>query len=140
MMQNTMIVIGQWLSSLVVYATSSRSDDLAWRIPIITQIIPPALLLIGMPFIAESPSWLIIKGRSADAAKAFRRFNGPDYDVDTAMALATTSVEQERELERAQSSWLQCFKGSDGRRTLIICMVYIAQQFIGVNFIAGYLT
>ncbi|KAJ9144579.1 Maltose permease [Pleurostoma richardsiae] len=137
---NTMIVLGQWLNSLVVYACSDRPDDFAWRIPVITQIIPPALLLIGMPFLAESPSWLIIRGRFEDAAKSFRRFNGPDFDVDGAMALATTAVEQERELERAQSSWMQCFKGSDGRRTLIICMVYIAQQFIGVNFIAGYLT
>jgi len=139
-MKNTMIVVGQWLNSLVVYACSDRADDFAWRIPVITQIIPPALLLIGMPFLAESPSWLIIRGRFEDAAKSFRRFNGPDFDVDGAMALATTAVEQERELERTQSSWMQCFKGSDGRRTLIICMVYIAQQFIGVNFIAGYLT
>jgi len=47
---------------------------------------------------------------------------------------------QSREaLNEEASSWIDCFKGPNLRRTIIICMVYIAQQFIGVNFIAGYL-
>ncbi|KAJ5988079.1 hypothetical protein N7481_003289 [Penicillium waksmanii] len=137
---NTMIVLGQWINSAAVLACSNRSDDLAWRIPIITQMIPPGLLLIGLPFLAESPSWLIMKDRHEEAARSFRYFNGPDFDVDEAMAITTAAVAQEKELSRTGSAWLDCFRGPDGRRTLIICMVYIAQQFIGVNFVSGYLT
>ncbi|KAK4234234.1 general substrate transporter [Achaetomium macrosporum] len=138
---NTMIVVGQWLNSLAVYGSSFRTDDLAWRIPIATQIIPPGILLLGLPFLPESPSWLIIKGKPQEAAASFRKFNGSDFDVDTAMATTTAAVVAEKELakEGSQTSWLQCFRGIDGRRTLIVCMVYISQQFIGVNFIAGYL-
>ncbi|KAL2810339.1 general substrate transporter [Aspergillus granulosus] len=137
---NTMIVLGQWLNSAAVLGSSDRTDSLGWRIPIITQLIPPSLLLIGLPFLAESPSWLIMEGRPEEAAASFRRFNGPQFDVDTAMAVTTAAVVQEQELARTGSAWLDCFKGSDGRRTLIVCMVYIAQQFIGVNFVSGYLT
>ncbi|KAI0123760.1 maltose permease [Xylariales sp. AK1849] len=142
---NTMIVIGQWLSSGAVYSASSRyddDDDRTWRIPIITQLIPPAIILIGSLMLPESPSWLIIKGRREEAAKAFRTFNGPKFDVSGAMAVMTAAVMQEQELEQASRSysWIDCFKGPNGRRTLIICMVYVAQQFIGVNFVAGYLT
>ncbi|KAI0593541.1 general substrate transporter [Biscogniauxia sp. FL1348] len=140
---NTMIVIGQWLSSLVVYsASASYSDDMQWRIPVITQLIPPAVLLAGSFIMPESPSWLILKDRREEAAKAFRNFNGPKFDVNAAMAIMTAAVLKEREIthESKSSSWLDCFRGSNGRRTLIICMVYIAQQFIGVNFISGYLT
>lgn len=136
-----MIVLGQWLASLVILATSERGDDSAWRLPLITQLIPPGLILVGLPFLAESPSWLINKGRRDDAIKSFLRFNGPKFNVDAAMANAEAAVAQEQEHNKAanQTSWLQCFKGSDGRRTLIICMVYISQQFIGVNFIGSYL-
>ncbi|KAF6840437.1 maltose permease [Colletotrichum plurivorum] len=138
---NTMIVIGQWLNSLAVFASDkTHSDSLAWRIPIITQIIPPGLLLLGLPFLAESPSWLIMHGRHEEAAQSFRRFNGPNFDVDTAMTIMTVAVAKEQEISKESGTWLQCFRGSDGRRTLIICMVYISQQFIGVNFISGYLT
>ncbi|KAF6816801.1 maltose permease [Colletotrichum sojae] len=138
---NTMIVIGQWLNSLAVFATDkTHSDSLAWRIPIITQIVPPGLLLLGLPFLAESPSWLVMQGRHEEAAQSFRRFNGPNFDVDTAMTIMTVAVAKEQEISKESGTWLQCFRGSDGRRTLIICMVYISQQFIGVNFISGYLT
>ncbi|KAF7558170.1 hypothetical protein G7Z17_g107 [Cylindrodendrum hubeiense] len=137
---NTMIVIGQWLNSLVVYACSDRTTDMAWRIPIITQVIPPCLLLLGLTILPESPSWLLIRGRTEDARKSYLRFNGPDFDADTAVAVAALAIRKEQEETAGGGSWMQCFKGPDGRRTLIICMVYIAQQFIGVNFVSGYLT
>ncbi|KAI5918150.1 general substrate transporter [Camillea tinctor] len=140
---NTMIVIGQWLSSLAVFsASASYSGDMQWRIPVITQLVPPAILLAGSLILPESPSWLILKDRRDEAAKAFRKFNGPKFDVNEAMAVMTAALLKEQEIaqENKSSSWLECFKGSNGRRTLIICMVYIAQQFIGVNFVGGYLT
>ncbi|KAL6415157.1 maltose permease [Ilyonectria robusta] len=136
-----MIVVGQWLHGAACYAASlSFSGDRAWRVPIISQLIPPCILLLGLPFLAESPAWLILKGRHAEARKSLRRFHGPDIDVDTAMAFAVSAVEAEREVGKSSSSYLQCFKGTDGGRTLIIYMTYIAQQLTGINFIAGYLT
>ncbi|UPK89264.1 hypothetical protein LCI18_000199 [Fusarium solani-melongenae] len=137
---NTMIVIGQWLNSLVIYACSDRTDDMAWRIPVITQLIPPCLLLMGLFFLPESPSWLLVRGRIDDAKNSYLRFNGKDFDADTAVAVAQLAIRSENEAMGEGGSWLQCLKGTDGRRTLIICMVYIAQQFIGVNFVSGYLT
>lgn len=135
-----MIVPGQWLNSVAVYASSSRTADLAWRIPIITQMIPPGLLLlIAIPFLPESPSWLIIQGRHDEATKSVLRFHGLAYDVDSAVATMTAAYQQEQELNHEKPNWLECFKETNGRRTLLICMVYIAQQTIGVNFIAGYL-
>ncbi|KAF4931802.1 General alpha-glucoside permease [Colletotrichum viniferum] len=138
---NTMIVIGQWLNSLADFASDkTHTDQLAWQIPIITQIIPPGLLLLGLPFLPESPSWLIKHGRPDEAAKSFRRFNGPNFDVDEAMTIMTVAVAKEQEYSKEGGSWLQCFKGPDGRRTLIICFVFVSQQFIGANFVSGYLT
>ncbi|KAK0382788.1 hypothetical protein NLU13_9883 [Sarocladium strictum] len=141
--QNTMIVLGQWLNSLVIYACNTRYfNDLAWRIPIITQIIPPGILVLVLFFLPESPSWLLIKGRREDAANAFRRFNGPGFDVDSAMAVADVAIGKEREARQLEkgSRWLDCFRGTNLRRTTIIVMVYLSQQFIGVGFISGYLT
>jgi MFS transporter, SP family, general alpha glucoside:H+ symporter len=138
-----MIVLGQWLGSATVYAASvTQSGDNTWRIPIITQLIPPAILLLGSLILPESPSWLLIKGKREAAAASFRKFNGPKFDVDKAMAILTATVMQEQELRAANkaATWLDCFRGVNGRRTMIVCSVYIAQQFIGVNFISGYLT
>lgn len=137
-----MIVLGQWLNALCIMGSESLEGDAQWRAPLITQVIPPGLLLCGFFYLPESPSWLIVKGRTEEAAKAFRRFNGPKFDVDGAVATTKAAVDAEQEVAKAGDSagWLQCFKGADGRRTLIICMVYIAQQTVGVNFVSGYLT
>jgi hypothetical protein len=137
-----MITLGQWLNSLVVFACKKDPSDMAWRIPLITQVIPPGLLLLNLFFLPESPTWLIIKGRRDDAAKAFRRFNGDGFDVDAAMAIATVAIAKEEEAKKAQenSKWLECFQGTNLRRTTIIIMVYLSQQFIGIGFINGYLT
>ncbi|KAF7186976.1 Major facilitator-type transporter ecdC [Pseudocercospora fuligena] len=137
---NTMIVIGQWTCSLGVYAASFRKGDSAWRVPLLVQLIPPAVLfIIALPFLPESPSLLIMRGKREAAAKALRIFNGPRYNVEEAITTLELTIQHEHELLEQKSSYLDCFTSPNGRRTLIICMVYIAQQFIGVNFIAGYL-
>lgn len=137
-----MITLGQWLNSLVVYACKEYASDMAWRIPVITQIIPPGLLLLNLFLLPESPTWLLINGRREEASKAFLRFNGPDFDVDSALAVAETAIAKEEEAKKEQegSRWIECFKGTNLRRTTIIVMVYMSQQFIGVGFISGYLT
>jgi MFS family permease len=135
-----MIVIGQWSCALGVYAGSFRHDDYAWRAPLFTQVIPPVFLFcIALPLLPESPSWLILRGRREQAAKALRTFNGQDFDTDKAIAQIELAIQEEYRVLEQKSSYIDCFKPPNLRRTGIICMVYIAQQFIGINFIAGYL-
>ncbi|KAF2027100.1 MFS general substrate transporter [Setomelanomma holmii] len=43
---NTMIVVGRWSCALVGYGGSLIGSDLGWRIPILTQLVPPTLMLI----------------------------------------------------------------------------------------------
>lgn len=136
-----MIVLGQWTNALTVYGTSGRPNDSAWRIPIFCQVIPAGFfLLVAGPFLPESPSWLILHHKREEAAKSLKRFNGPDYDVDAAIATIEVAIQHEHKFIEEKATYIDCFRGVNGRRTLIIVMVYLAQQFIGVNFIAGYLT
>ena len=138
-----MIVLGQWFSSICVYAASFRTGDSAWRIPLITQLIMPGLLLlIGIPLLPESPAWLVMHDRHDDAIKALKAFNGKDYDADLALRgiQAAIDMESENKIQQKNSTWAECFRQPNLRRTIIICMVYLSQQFIGVNFVSGYLT
>jgi len=135
-----MIVIGSWLCALAGYGASHIQNDWAWRTLLLTQLAPPvAMLTFGILLLPESPSWLIIKGRRAQAAHSFRRFNGPDFNAESAIMVLEAAIEKEKALEKENISYLDCFKGPNLRRTVIVCMMYLAQQVSGVGFITGYL-
>ncbi|KAM6522992.1 hypothetical protein FALCPG4_012598 [Fusarium falciforme] len=138
---NTMIVLGAWLNSLAILACDHYHDDMSWRIPLITQAGPPSLLLLFLVLLPESPAWLIIKGREEEAAQSFRRYNGPNFDVASAVAVAKAAVEQEKIMREQQknSGWLECFHGTNLRRTMVNVGIYSSQQFVGVGFVTGYL-
>jgi MFS family permease len=138
---NSMIVIGGWSCSLVAYGGSFINNDWAWRMPFLTQLVPPVtMLVLAVPLLPESPSWLIMRGRREEALAALRKFNGPDSpDIETKLAVLEEAAKQQQALAQEKSSYLDCFKGTDRRRTTIILMAFLSQQFGGSLFISGYL-
>ncbi|PLB46475.1 maltose permease [Aspergillus steynii IBT 23096] len=137
---NTMIVLGQWSCALVGYGGSFISNDWGWRMPILTQLVPPvSMFILGSLLLPESPSWLLMKGRHEEAVQSLRKFRGPEADVETAIAQMEVAIEKEKQVQEQGSSYIECFQGTNRRRTIIVLMVYVSQQLIGSNFITSYL-
>ncbi|KAH3336053.1 hypothetical protein KXW81_002368, partial [Aspergillus fumigatus] len=134
------VIGGQWLASLTVYGSTFRSDADAWRVPLICQIIPPGIVFLAAgTILPESPTWFLIKDRRDEARKAFQRFNGLHFDGGPALDHTLAAIVVEKENASGNHSWIECFQQPNLRRTTIVVMTYLAQQLIGVNFIAGYL-
>lgn len=55
-------ILGVILAAGVVYASSKSNSPSAYLIPIGLQIIAPAIMVFGSPFLPESPRWLVWKG------------------------------------------------------------------------------
>ncbi|KAK7424345.1 hypothetical protein QQX98_000613 [Neonectria punicea] len=137
---NTMIVLGQWACALVEYGGTFMESDWGWRMPILTQLVPPAaMLVLGLLLLPESPSWLLMKGRRDEVGKSLRKFYGPDVDIEPKLAVMEVTLAKEKEIDNQDSSYLECFQGVNRRRTTIVVMVYLCQQFCGAGFVAGYL-
>lgn len=106
-----------------------------YRIPIALQWMFPTPLAILIFFAPESPWWLTRKGRLEDAAKSVARLGRRTRTNTTeVVAMMRRVVEMERSAKRP--SHLELFKGTDLRRTLIVCGVYAAQNLTG-NLIAN---
>ncbi|KAK5704595.1 hypothetical protein LTR17_021751 [Elasticomyces elasticus] len=82
--------------------------------------------------------WLIRKGRNDDARESLRRLNttGTDASLDDTISMMRHTNEVEKELDHG-SSYVDCFRGVNLRRTEITCIVWVIQAASGAS-LTGY--
>lgn len=135
---NLAFVIGQFIAQGCAAGLESRLDEWAYKAPFALQWIWPTVLLVGLFFVPESPYWLVRKGRKEDARKSLLALssakNRPDVDEVLVMIEQTDLLEQELE---ATTTYFDCFRGVNLKRTEISVMVYLI-QVIGGNPLIGY--
>jgi len=135
-------VMGQFVASGVLKGVSVRNDQWAYRIPYALQWLWPMPLIVGILFAPESPWWLVRKERYEDARKSLLRLASPDKNPDFNADETIAMYKHTNEMEKAESSgtsYWDCFKGTDWRRTEIACMTWFVQSFCGSSFM-GYST
>ena len=131
---NLCFVIGQLLGNGVTAGTQKRNDHWAYSIPFALQWFWILVLLPGLAFIPESPWWLIRKERFDDAETSLRRLASDKVDVKASLAFIVETDRLEQELEAGSTYW-DCFKGANWRRTEISMGVYCTQVLSGIYLI-----
>ncbi|KAJ0415054.1 general substrate transporter [Aspergillus carlsbadensis] len=131
-------VIGQLIASGILKGLSERTDQWAYRIPFALQWIWPIPIFIGVVFAPESPWWLVRKGRTEDAVNALLRLTSKgdaDFDAHETVAMMVHTNEMEKEITTGTSYW-DCFRGHDLRRTEVSCLIWAAQNLCGSGLMA----
>lgn len=113
---------------------SSNATKWGYRIPFAIQWVWPALLFSYVFFAPESPYWLVRKGKIDAAETALRRLiSKPDkVDIHQMLALIQRTNEREKQ-DQTESSYWDCFKGSNLRRTEISAMAWSIQILSGLS-------
>ncbi|KAH5583459.1 hypothetical protein HBI24_107860 [Parastagonospora nodorum] len=124
--------LGQLISAGVQSGFSGNSSQWAYRIPFALQWAWPLPLFAMLFFAPESPWHYVRNGDYEMAEKMINRLASPrqQHLAKQKVALMAHTNELEYALE-ANTSYFQCFKGIDLRRTEIACMVFAAQPFCG---------
>ncbi|USP80624.1 hypothetical protein yc1106_07898 [Curvularia clavata] len=132
--------LGQLIGIGVIRSLVNRPDQWSYRIPYALQWMWPVPLLIGVFLAPESPWWLVRKGRLDDAKKSLLRLTSlnreTDFDADETVAMMVHTTALEEKITQGASYW-DCFKGTDLRRTEIVCMAWAMQNLSG-NAFSGY--
>jgi SP family general alpha glucoside:H+ symporter-like MFS transporter len=90
-------------------------------------------------FLPESPWWLASKERHNDAHKALQGLGHSGHDGEQKLAQIITTLEQVRH-ETEGVTYLECFRKSNLRRTIISIMPLSIQALSGIAFAASYST
>jgi MFS transporter, SP family, general alpha glucoside:H+ symporter len=97
----------------------------------------PLPIFIGCLFAPESPWWHVRKGHHEAAKKSLLRLTtagvDPDFNADETIAMMIHTNALEMEIN-AGTSYLECFKGVDLRRTEIVSVTWVIQAFCGSAF------
>lgn len=134
-------VLGQLIASGVLKGLETRADEWAYRIPFAIQWAWPVPIFIGVFLAPESPWWLIRRDRRDDAVKALRRLTvarHPDFNAEETVSMIVYTNALEKQVETG-TSYVDCFRGCDLRRTEISCLVWAAQSLCGGGLM-GYST
>ncbi|KAH7008999.1 putative hexose carrier protein [Ilyonectria destructans] len=134
-MQLSNLILGLIIANWLDYGMASYSGSVQWRFPCAFQIIFCVIIGCYIPFLPESPRFLVREGRFSDASKSLAALRGSD-DIAEEIGQIKYAVE----IEAEQGSWSDIFKngGVSGRTRVIIAFwVNAMQQLTGSNVISS---
>jgi SP family general alpha glucoside:H+ symporter-like MFS transporter len=126
---------GQLLSAAILKALVNNKTEWSYRVPFAIQWVWVIPLLIGGYLCPESPWFLVRAGRLDEAEHSLRRLaqknSNTDYKAQIALMVHTTRLEEE---EKLGTSYFDCFRGTNLRRTEIACGAFLSQITDGGAF------
>ncbi|WVF72569.1 hypothetical protein IAT40_007386 [Kwoniella sp. CBS 6097] len=126
--------VGAIIVGGVAYKYNTHDGADAYRIPIALQWMFPTPLAVFIFFAPESPWWLVRKGKLEQAARSVERLGRKSLlNSQEVVAMMRRVVDHESE---SSPNFIELFKGTDLRRTAIVCGIYAAQNLAG-NLIAN---
>ncbi|OQU97536.1 hypothetical protein CLAIMM_03458 [Cladophialophora immunda] len=130
-------VFGSFICTLISNRTKTYPGNHSWQDPVLSCFAFPAFTLLFCWLIPESPRWLIRKNKKAKAVKWLRKLHGSTegYDAETEADLLHAAITTESEL---RGTWLDLFRGTNARRTMIAVVSGAFNQLTGQSFVSQY--
>ncbi|KAF9632465.1 putative hexose transporter protein [Lasiodiplodia theobromae] len=141
-MYNTLWYVGSIVAAWTVYGTVKYTSDAAWRIPVGVQAAMPAIQLIGIWFLPESPRWLCAKDRASEAFEVLAKYhaNGDTHSAFIEQELFEIQETIRLEQQNSHGSWADLVRTPGNRkRLLLIILTAFFSQCSGNGLVSYYI-
>uniref|UniRef100_A0A0B7KCS7 Major facilitator superfamily (MFS) profile domain-containing protein n=1 Tax=Bionectria ochroleuca TaxID=29856 RepID=A0A0B7KCS7_BIOOC len=121
-------------------AFSTYTTGLGWKIITAIQFVFPVFIIIFSFLIPHSPRWLLSKDREEEALAALKRLR-PKADAEDGTCEAEIQTIRAALQEHVHKGpWIDLFRGTNLRRTMLVIVFYFYQQTTGQAFVSTYQT
>lgn len=134
---NVSFCIGPFVGVLIANTLAPQQTKWSYRGLFVAQWGFGITSVLIAPFMPESPWWLVNKGKEELAAKALRKLGHSELSTEKHLAIMKVTAAAARE-ETANATFLECFRGTNLRRTIITVMPLTIQAMSGVAYISSY--
>lgn len=118
-----------------------KNPAIQWRLCLTLQVVAPLLLILGSPWLPESPRWLVLNGREDEGFANLRKLHRRTDDPEEILAREEfLQIRQQVALDRLQSqSFLELWKKPSTRKRLLYgIFVQCIAQSTGVLVVNNY--
>lgn len=127
MIEGSLIVFGVMISYWIDLGFSFlEPSTISWRFPIAFQIVLALFILALIPGLPESPRWLILKGKEAEALDVLCALS--DLPEDDPKIQSEFKAVKDTVFEMAQGRFADCFKFNRNRNFHRTCLGYVNRK------------
>ncbi|KAF5002415.1 hypothetical protein FGRMN_427 [Fusarium graminum] len=128
--------IGPFISAILSNFSSQWESNWSWQSLIVAQWGFAGVALVGQLLMPESPVYLVRKGKMEKARKALQRMYTSPEDTDGHLERIKLTLEEAE--SKNLGSFMDCFRGTNLRRSLIAIMVFLSEPMSGLGFVSNY--
>lgn len=138
---NDFYYVGGLIAAGVTYGTASVDGEWSWRLPSLLQGIFSLACIIILPFLPESPRWLVNQNRKEEALAVLAQTNAAGDTSNEIVLLQFNEIVDTLAFERqdeSQMTLMQIVRHPGARKRLIIATMCAVFSTLAGNIIASY--
>jgi len=138
---NDFYYVGGLVAAGVTFGTADMGGSWSWRLPSLIQGVFSLGCIIILPFLPESPRWLVSQGRREEALTSLAQANARGDETNELVLLQYREICDTLDFERqdeAQLGLKQILRNKGARKRLIIAGTCAFFSTLAGNIIASY--